>query len=470
MFLFVDAKIPPIALPDEARNAVNAMEMYIRGYSLITTFNFQPDLWNTKPPLMIWLMSTSMTLFGPSEWAIRLPSALAAIGTLSCTLFFVRRITGSLSTAIGAASLMLLSPGFFGEHGARTGDFDVILTFFVTAGLQIIFFTVHRTRPGMRLMFAIGGLIAAGALTKSIASFVPVAGVLLYLVAVGRLKRVLSLSHRYAVAGAVAVAPLFIFYALREAAAPGYVSAVLYNDIAGRFSVPLIEHTTPFFYVKELTVGWFVAGPFLVAAPLALARCSGRTKLLFIYAVSIASVSLLVYSAATNRAAQYALPMFPWLSIVAALTLRYLVRFLAEAWRHGKKAQAVVLAGALILVGGQLVFRAADWRYHRFPARQFYPQSSYGDLFAKLSASGTMNLTVVDPGIWLLGKPGYAPALRWNQLIWQIKGMKITHELGQRVGNPVPLASCEPLVFNRWTGPAVERIGSCAVLRRLGKS
>src|SRR5206468_3140523 len=82
VFLFADATVPPVALQDEARNAVNAIEMSIRGYSLITTFNFQPDLWNTKPPLLIWLMSASMSLFGPSDWAIRLPCALAAMGTL----------------------------------------------------------------------------------------------------------------------------------------------------------------------------------------------------------------------------------------------------------------------------------------------------------------------------------------------------------------------------------------------------
>ena len=176
IFLFADAKIPPVALQDEARNAVNALEMYLSGNGLVTTYNFQPDLWNTKPPLLIWLMSASMSLFGPSEWAIRLPSALAAMGTMTCTLLFVRRVTGSLPTAIGAGAILLLSPGFFGEHGARTGDFDALLTFFVTAGLQLIFFTVHRARPDMRSIFAIGGLIAAGAITKSIAAFIPLAG------------------------------------------------------------------------------------------------------------------------------------------------------------------------------------------------------------------------------------------------------------------------------------------------------
>src|SRR4051794_3932127 len=362
LFLFADTKVPPVALQDEARNAINAIEMYIHGYGLVTTFDFKPDLWNTKPPLLIWLMSASMHLFGSSEWAIRLPSALAAMGMLLSTLFFVRRITGSLLTAIVAAFLLVLSPGFFGEHGARTATFDAPLAFFVTAGLQLMFFTVHRARPGLRRMLAIGGLIAAGALTKSIAAFIPVTGVLVYLAAAARVQRIFSLWPRYLLAGVVAVAPLLVFYALREAAAPGYLSAVIYNDIFGRFSETLIQPTSPFYYVRELFLGWFVAGPFLVAAPLALASSSGRARLLFVYAASIAGTSLLVYSVAANRAVQYALPMFPWLAIMGSLTLRYLCQFVAGTWRDGKTAQAVALAAAFALAGGQLVYRAAEGR------------------------------------------------------------------------------------------------------------
>ncbi|MBV9529158.1 glycosyltransferase family 39 protein [Sphingomonas sp.] len=465
IFLFADAKVPPIALPDEARNAINALEMHIRGFSLVTTFNFQPELWNTKPPLLIWLMAGSMDLFGPSELALRLPAALAGMGILCCTLLFVRRVTGSLATAIAAAAILLLSPGFFGEHGARTADFDGPLTFFVTAGLQLLFFTVHQARPGVRRMLAVGGLVATGALTKTIAAFIPVAGVLVYLVAVGRFGRVLSLWQRYAIAAVTAVTPLLIFYAAREAAGPGYLAAVIHNDILGRFNQALVEPTTPIYYVRELFPGWFVAGPFLIAAPLAWAGCSSREKLLFLYSASIAVTALAVLSAASSRAVQYALPTFPWLGIIAVLTLRYLGRFVVRAWRDRKAAEALVLGAALALACGQLTYRAATWRYERFPARQFYAQATYGDLFAALSAEGIRTVTVVDPGVIHLGRPGYTPMLRWNQLIWAEKGLKASHLYTMRAGLRGPLASCEPTVIRRWSGRGFQRIGSCALLR-----
>ena len=467
IFLFADAKVSPLALQDEARNAINALEMYLRGPSLVTTFNFQPDLWNTKPPLLIWLISASMALFGPSEWAIRLPSALAALGILISTLLFARRVTQSLPVAITAASLLVLSPGFFGEHGARTADFDATLTFFVTVALQLIFFAVHQSRPRMRSMVLIGALVALGALTKSIAAFIPVAGVVVYLITLGRLERVLSLSSRYAVAVAVSIVPLLIFYALREAAQPGYLSAVMYNDVTGRFSEGQIRETNALFYLTTLPLGWFAAGPFILAAPLALPTLRGRTRLVFIYAASIVAFSLFVYSAAANRALQYALPIFPWLALIAALTLRHLVRLLVETWGEGSKATAIGFGGALGLAGVLLIFQAADWRYRRFPERDFYPQSSYGDLFADLATRGVRHFTIIEPGYGHFGKPAYAPLLRWHQLIWQEKGLTSKRELKLHPGVRAPLASCQPSVIGGWTGPGMERIGSCAVLWHL---
>lgn len=438
--------------------------MYLSGFSLVTTYDFQPDLWNTKPPLLIWLMSASMTVFGPSEWAIRLPSALAALGILLCTLLFVRRVTGSVGLAFLTVTLLVLSPGFFGEHGARTADFDATLTFFVTAGLQLLFFALHTARPEARTMLAVGALVAAGALTKTIAAFIPVVGVVLYLVAVGRLGRTLANARLYLLAAATAVIPLLAFYALREAAAPGYVANVMYNDLAGRFTESQIHPSGPFYYVTELFSGWFAAGPLLLAVPLVFASLTGRSKLLLTYAAAITIVALAVLSAASNRALQYALPLFPWLAIMAAFAIRYLAGAAATAWRSGNALRAGLLGLLLVTMAGQAVYNAADWRYRRFPERDIYPQSSYGDLFAALAARGTTRFTVVDPGYPHLGKEGYQPLLRWNRLVWERRGLAIDHLRATPAERREPLVSCQPEVFAAWPTAGRETIGMCAVL------
>ena len=79
LFLGWNIAFRPIVLWDELRLAVNALEMTIRGFGLVTTYGFRPDLWNTKPPLLIWLQAGAMDVFGPDEWALRLPSLVAAL-------------------------------------------------------------------------------------------------------------------------------------------------------------------------------------------------------------------------------------------------------------------------------------------------------------------------------------------------------------------------------------------------------
>ena len=447
IFLFLDARTTPVILWDESRNVVNALEMRRTGLGLVTTYGFAPDLWNTKPPLLIWLMTGSMALFGPSEWAMRLPSALAGLATLLILILFVRRVTGSIATALIAATILLLSPGFFGEHGVRTADYDAVLLFFVTAALQMLFFAVHRARPATRELLAIGALLGAAAMTKSIAGFIPCVGPLLYLIARKRIGRVFGNWRYYAPAVAAALLPLLIYYAAREATAPGYLSAVLHNDMGGRFSQSLIGNTTSHWFYMELLIGWFFAGPLLLLVPLVWRDLHGKSRALMIWSLYTAACVALIYSFSSTRLVHYALPAFPWLSIVSALGLRGLSRrFVARPLDQGRKAQAAIIALAGLLVIQQLGARALHWRYEAFPERQFYPQASYGALFAHLHASGIRQVTVLDPGFSLEGTPGYIPLLHAYTLIWSEAGLTVDHRF-RLVRRPAGLvASCEPTV------------------------
>jgi 4-amino-4-deoxy-L-arabinose transferase-like glycosyltransferase len=465
-FLFIDVRTVPIILWDESRNAVNALEMRATGWSLITTYDFQPDHWNTKPPLLIWLMTLSMSVFGPTEWAIRLPVALAALGTLLCLILFVRKVTGSTATGILAATLLLLSPGFFGEHGARTGDYDVPLLFFVTAGLQLLFLAIHRGGPNTRLMAAVGACVALGAMTKTIAVFIPFTGVLIYLIATGRFLRTLMRWQGILLGGAIAIAPLLAFYAVRNAIDPGHLDAVFYNDMGGRFMEPITgEPSTPAYYIAELLRGWFFAGPLLLSVLLAVRLVQGRARLLLLWSLYVACGGLLVFSISSTRLIHYALPVFPWLAIAVAVALRALGKhYLVEPWREGKKAAPAVAAIALTLLTAQLTARATDWRYEGFPERQFPPQSAYGDTFRHMAERGITNVIVVDAGFEGGNKRYYVPLLRAYELIWREKGFAIEHRITMPTHFDRPVVSCEPNTREVWARPDVRWVGPCAVI------
>ncbi len=66
-------------------------------------------IWLHKPPLFLWQMALSMKVFGVSEWAMRLPSAL--MGTLMILMLYriALLVTGKKHIALWAALLLALS-------------------------------------------------------------------------------------------------------------------------------------------------------------------------------------------------------------------------------------------------------------------------------------------------------------------------------------------------------------------------
>src|SRR4029450_13478304 len=65
---------------DETFFAQGAREMYDRGDAVVPWFN--DTLFSHKPPFMYWLMMGAYSLFGVTEFAARLPSALFGIANV----------------------------------------------------------------------------------------------------------------------------------------------------------------------------------------------------------------------------------------------------------------------------------------------------------------------------------------------------------------------------------------------------
>jgi 4-amino-4-deoxy-L-arabinose transferase-like glycosyltransferase len=119
--------------PDEGRYAELGREMAAPGGDwLVPHLNgfehFQ------KPPLLYWLTAGGLRLLGVNEWGARLPSALAAWGTLALTLWLGRALWGSRPGL--TAGLVLLSMGEFFAL-ARLLTPDMLLTFWITCALAV---------------------------------------------------------------------------------------------------------------------------------------------------------------------------------------------------------------------------------------------------------------------------------------------------------------------------------------------
>ena len=73
--------IRPIYSPDEGRYTNVALMMLDGGDWIHPMLHHEVEHWS-KPPLTYWAIATSIGLFGQTEWAARLPGALAYAGTM----------------------------------------------------------------------------------------------------------------------------------------------------------------------------------------------------------------------------------------------------------------------------------------------------------------------------------------------------------------------------------------------------
>lgn len=90
--LFFNLGAYPVNDWDEARHGVSAFEMIHNHNYINVTFGGKTEYWNLKPPLGIWLIALSYKVFGTNVFALRFPSAFAALLTIFLTVFFGAKI------------------------------------------------------------------------------------------------------------------------------------------------------------------------------------------------------------------------------------------------------------------------------------------------------------------------------------------------------------------------------------------
>lgn len=173
---------------DESRNLVNALEMHESKQYLVTTFNNQPDDWNTKPPLLIWLINFSVSLFGVSISSLRLPSILASLFTLFLGYYLIT-FKLKLNRIWGVLYILLLffSIGFSGYHVGFTADFESLLVFCCLGFIFYYFFAINESA---NLSYKLLALIflTMGAFTKGVMILMIIPGVVAYLVIYKKIK------------------------------------------------------------------------------------------------------------------------------------------------------------------------------------------------------------------------------------------------------------------------------------------
>jgi 4-amino-4-deoxy-L-arabinose transferase-like glycosyltransferase len=459
---------------DESRTVANALEMERSGFSLVTTYEGLPDLWNTKPPLAIWLMVLSLKVFGVNEWALRLPTLLAAAGTVALTMRFAWRLTGSRFVTFASTLLLALSFGFYGYHAAWSAEYDSLLCLFTTAYLFGLFESLHRDHPSALAILGSALAVALAFLTKDIAALLPGLGVALYVLVHRRWLRLLR-SPWYGIGAVLAAVLVAGFYLLREQAAPGYLRASLDNEIAGRYAHDLNfadGHQTTFAYYFIMLPQMFGLPPVLLvllAAPW-LRWPSTRSKAFLSYGAYVCLCLLLVLSLSHTRHSWYALPTYPVCAVMTAIVLQRLGRLVggrfSAAPRRALIGRVAIAAAAATLVSVAILLKVAGLSAN---AISVLPGSGYGRTFADVFGRGFRHVAVLDQGVMVMDFRWYAPVLHDYALIWGERGLKVDQVDPAAIAGiaaPSVIASCDQrfVPMLRASGAQLTRTKGCAAV------
>ncbi|MBP6787389.1 MAG: glycosyltransferase family 39 protein [Candidatus Promineofilum sp.] len=97
-----------------------------------------------KPPLLFYSQALFYPLFGPVEWAARLPSLLASLLLIPLTAQLARRLGGDRTAAFIAAAVVAVAP--LAVQFSATAFSDPLLTFWLTAALVLVMPSPDPTR------------------------------------------------------------------------------------------------------------------------------------------------------------------------------------------------------------------------------------------------------------------------------------------------------------------------------------
>lgn len=331
---------------DEGRQAVNATLMYLNQNYLVTYFNGQPDLWNTKPLLLIWLQVLGLKLFGIGEVGLRVPSAVAALLTVSLLFWFGWQKLQKPLIGILAVLILLSTRGYVAQHVILTGDFDALLTLFITAYSLFFFLYLESFRKKYWVLVIVALIL--GGLTKSVAVLLPLPGLMLYALFTRKLPALLKQKEVYI--GAVSfVLVMAAYYYFREQVNPGYWQAVQENELGGRFLKSLEKHNQPwyFYLTGDKFMPWLLL--ILPAIFMAYKFSEGLVRRFALFAGLFFFGFLLTISASKTKLVWYAVPLYPMGAFLVAIGFYYGFQWLIK--RYGIRHQ-----NRLIIVNCTLIF------------------------------------------------------------------------------------------------------------------
>jgi len=306
---------------DEPRYAQIAREMLARHDWVTPVLNGVP--WLEKPVLLYWGEMLSYKIFGVSDWAARVPSAvLASLMVLAAYLFMRRFRRGS---QLDAALILASLAGIIGFARAASTDMPLTATFTVA---MLAWYAWFETRQ-QRWLASCYIFLALGTLAKGpIAPFLAALIILVFIVV--RRDWTLIRLTLWLPGLLLYFAVALPWYVLVQHANPQFVRVFIFEHNLARYSSNMFQHRQPFWYFAPVlllgVLPWIV---FVIAAGIRAIREIIDTRCSFELFFGLWGVLPVVFfSFSQSKLPGYILPALPPFAILAA---EYIWRRIDEA-------------------------------------------------------------------------------------------------------------------------------------------
>lgn len=338
----------PLMDPDEPVYGEVAKEM-ASGFGWISP-HYGGHLWFDKPPLFYWLTGFCAKILGPTELAVRLPSALLAVVLVflvySLAKFYSGHKAGIFSAIVMATCLQQIILG-------RSAVTDMTLAVCLTGALYCYSRWTVSERSSYGWGSLCGLMVALGMLTKGpVAPLLIAATIFIHLAVTHRLNRLIHLDALAAVLVFLA-AGLPWYLAMLHLHRDTFIQGFLMANNVTRFLKPEHSQQTGHWYSYFLNIPILFAFffPWSFFLPQAISRsftAKDETRLMFIWL----AVVFIFFSASKTLLVTYIFPLYP---AAAFLVGRFLAQNLVKDSGIGKG----IRAGLWLNVFFALLFAAA---------------------------------------------------------------------------------------------------------------
>lgn len=330
--------------PDEARYAEIPHEMLVTGDFVTPRLNGSHYL--EKPPLLYWANAASLKLLGETPYAARLPTRLAAVGTVI-----------ALATSLGGAGLwaaLLYISGILPFALGRINITDGLLSFFMTAALLALRSLIRRRdagQPTPMVEITAGVSLALATLTKGLIGFVLPGLVILAWGGLLRRWRVYRqiLVSWIPVVFVLVAAPWFL---LMERANPGFSRFFFIHEHFQRYATRVSDRPGPLYYFLGVFVGGFLPWTWLFGRPFVESlrdwrRDSGTGDDSLYFGLWLV-VTIAFFSLSHSKLIPYILPAFPAAAALFGLWIARRPDETAGPWKiHAGVMTLLAVVGAV---------------------------------------------------------------------------------------------------------------------------